>query len=117
MYTTNGTMDPFSEYHFSKYRDDFLTWVKSLNCIHQTNNNNNNNKKKDNENDNNNEQNAKYVEQKKQKKVIEVLTTLQQHGICSIADFVHITNDKVNLLSLHLDQFNLCKDRIIIIYK
>lgn len=87
---SNESIDPFSEYHLSKYRDDLLTWIKSLTFIHQTNN------KKDDNDTNTNEQNAKVMEQKKQKKVIEILTTLQQNGICSIADFTHITNDKVN---------------------
>ena len=40
------SIDPFSEYHISKYRDDLLKWVQSLNFIHQTNSNNNNNNNK-----------------------------------------------------------------------
>ena len=83
-------MNPFTEYEGIKYRNDLLEWIQSLSFLDQINNNNNsqNNKNKD-------DKNSKFMKQKKQKKVIEILTTLQQYGICSIADLLHVHNEKV----------------------
>merc|ERR1712024_47851 len=79
-------IDPFSDWKHSKHRNELLKWVKSLNFLHQTNNKNNNKSQ---------EKEQKLNEQKKQEKTIEIITTLQQKGMCAIADLIHINNDKL----------------------
>ena len=76
-------IDPFSDWERSKHRNELLKWVKSLNIF-----------------DKNSNKNEKII---KEQKVIEIITTMQQHGLCSISDLIHVNNEKVklNAASLH----------------
>merc|ERR1712228_683576 len=56
---------------------NLLQWVKSLNIFNK---------------------NKEQKPMKKEQKVIEIITTLQQNGLCSISDLIHINNEKIKQL-------------------